>query len=39
MTGRFGLKYFAHDDVMVYGTVSKGYKAGGINLDPRLAEL
>ena len=21
---------------MVYGTVSKGYKAGGINLDPRL---
>jgi len=37
VTGRFGLKYFAHEDVMVYGTVSKGYKAGGINLDPRLA--
>ena len=37
VTGRFGLKYFAHEDMMVYGTVSKGYKAGGINLDPRLA--
>jgi iron complex outermembrane receptor protein len=36
MTGRLGLKYFAGDDVMLYGTVSKGYKAGGINLDPRL---
>ena len=37
-TGRFGIKYFATDDVMVYGTVSKGYKAGGINLDPRLPD-
>src|SRR5690606_13164150 len=36
MTGRVGLKYFASDDVMVYATASKGYKAGGINLDPRL---
>jgi len=35
-TGRLGLQYFASDDVMFYGTVSKGYKAGGINLDPRL---
>ncbi|WP_206606250.1 TonB-dependent receptor [Steroidobacter cummioxidans] len=35
-TGRVGLKYFANDDLMVYGTVSRGYKAGGINLDPRL---
>jgi iron complex outermembrane receptor protein len=34
-TGRVGLKFFATDAVMVYGTVSKGYKAGGINLDPR----
>ncbi|HET9863914.1 MAG TPA: TonB-dependent receptor [Steroidobacteraceae bacterium] len=38
VTGRAGLKYFATDDVMVYGTVSKGYKAGGINLDPRLPD-
>ncbi|MFO7276042.1 MAG: TonB-dependent receptor [Pseudomonadota bacterium] len=36
VTGRFGLKYFASDDVMWYGTFSRGYKAGGINLDPRL---
>lgn len=35
-TGRVGLKYFANDDVMMYGTLSRGYKAGGINLDPRL---
>ena len=35
VTGRLGLKYFATDDVMVYGTYSKGYKAGGVNLDPR----
>ena len=38
VTGRLGLKYFATDDVMLYGTVSKGYKAGGINLDPRLPD-
>jgi iron complex outermembrane receptor protein len=35
LTGRAGLKFFASEDVMMYGTVSKGYKAGGINLDPR----
>lgn len=38
ITGRLGLKYFATDDVMVYATASKGYKAGGINLDPRLPD-
>jgi iron complex outermembrane receptor protein len=35
VTGRVGLKYFATDDVMLYGVYSRGYKAGGINLDPR----
>lgn len=35
-TGRIGLKYFASDETMLYGTFSKGYKAGGVNLDPRL---
>jgi iron complex outermembrane receptor protein len=38
VTGRAGLKYFASDELMIYGTVSKGYKAGGINLDPRLPD-
>src|SRR5690606_37520608 len=38
MPGRVGVKYFATDDVMVYATASKGYKAGGINLDPRLPD-
>ena len=38
MTGRIGLQYFASDELMIYGTVSKGYKAGGINLDPRLPD-
>jgi iron complex outermembrane receptor protein len=35
-TGRLGVKYFTSDDLMFYGTYSKGYKAGGVNLDPRL---
>jgi iron complex outermembrane receptor protein len=37
-TGRLGLKFFLNDDVMFYGTASRGYKAGGINLDPRLPD-
>jgi iron complex outermembrane recepter protein len=36
VTGRLGLEFFPADDVMLYATASKGYKAGGINLDPRL---
>ena len=35
-TGRCGVKYFMNDDTMFYITASKGYKAGGVNLDPRL---
>ena len=35
-TGRFGLKYFMNDATMFYATYSKGYKAGGNNVDPRL---
>jgi len=34
-TGRVGLKYFMADDIMLYATASRGYKAGGVNLDPR----
>jgi iron complex outermembrane recepter protein len=39
MTGRVGVKFFASEDVMLYATASKGYKAGGINLDPRLPDF
>lgn len=34
-TGRIGLTYHLSGDTMVYSTLSKGYKAGGVNLDPR----
>ena len=37
-TGRLGLKFFVNDDGMLYATASRGYKAGGINLDPRLPD-
>ena len=33
-TGRVGVKFFATDDLMLYGTWSRGYKAGGVNLEP-----
>jgi iron complex outermembrane recepter protein len=36
VTGRLGAKFFVSDDVMLYATASRGYKAGGNNLDPRL---
>ncbi len=36
-TGRVGVKYRASDATLLYATASKGYKAGGVNLDPRLA--
>jgi iron complex outermembrane receptor protein len=35
-TGRAGVKYLMNDATMFYLTYSKGYKAGGNNLDPRL---
>jgi len=38
-TGRLGGKMFIGDDTMVYLTASRGYKAGGVNLDPRLGNF
>ena len=32
----FAVSYDVTDDLMVYGTVSQGYKPGGLQLDPRL---
>jgi iron complex outermembrane receptor protein len=34
--GRLGLEYHITDNTMVYGLVSRGYKAGGVNSDPAL---
>jgi len=32
VTGKAGLNFHMSDDLLLYGTVSKGYKAGGVNL-------
>jgi iron complex outermembrane receptor protein len=32
VTGKAGVNFHMSDDMMVYGTISKGYKAGGVNL-------
>mgnify|MGYP006074136925 CR=1 FL=1 len=34
--GRLGLEYFATNDTMIYGLVSRGYKAGGVNSSSSL---
>jgi iron complex outermembrane recepter protein len=31
-TGKAGVNFHSTDDTMYYGTISKGYKAGGVNL-------
>lgn len=35
--GRVALQYQASADTLVYGLISRGYKAGGVNSDPSLA--
>ena len=35
--GRVALKLFATDNTMIYGSVARGYKAGGFNTDGSLA--
>ncbi|MDP1519643.1 TonB-dependent receptor [Porticoccus litoralis] len=34
--GRLGLEYHVTPQTMLYGLVSRGYKAGGVNSDPAL---
>ena len=34
--GRLGLEYRITDNTMIYGLVSRGYKAGGVNSNPAL---
>ncbi|MDE2403555.1 MAG: TonB-dependent receptor [Sphingomonadales bacterium] len=34
LTGKLGVNYHLDDDLMLYVTASKGYKAGGVNLTP-----
>jgi outer membrane receptor protein involved in Fe transport len=34
--GRFAIQYMVSPTSMVYGLISKGYKAGGVNSDPSL---
>lgn len=36
--GRIALLYSASDNTLVYGSVSRGYKAGGVNSNPSLDE-
>ncbi len=35
--GRIALQYKPNDSTMLYGLVSRGYKAGGVNSDPSLS--
>ena len=35
--GRIALQYKPNDRTMLYGLVSRGYKAGGVNSDPSLS--
>jgi iron complex outermembrane receptor protein len=35
--GRISMQYQTSADYMVYGLISRGYKAGGVNSDPDLA--
>ena len=35
--GRIALQYQANANTMIYGLVSRGYKAGGVNSNPRVS--
>jgi iron complex outermembrane recepter protein len=36
--GRIALKYFTNESTMIYGSIARGYKAGGFNTDGSLDE-
>lgn len=38
-TGTVSLSYAFSDDINIYGSVSRGYKAGGFNLDQQAIEM
>ncbi|MFQ6677293.1 MAG: TonB-dependent receptor [Fidelibacterota bacterium] len=35
--GKLALQYFVNNDLNIYGSISRGYKAGGVNQHPYLA--
>ena len=37
LSGTFGLQYRPTDDVMLYATYNRGFKAGGVNMDANAA--
>jgi len=39
VSGTFGVQYRPVDDVMVYATYNRGYKAGGVNIDANAAGI
>ena len=36
--GKLGLEYAINEDHMAFTTLSRGYKAGGINVEPRISD-
>ncbi len=39
ISGTFGIQYRPVDDVMVYATYNRGFKAGGVNIDATAAGI
>ncbi len=39
VSGTFGVQYRPIDDVMIYATYNRGYKAGGVNIDNNAAGI
>lgn len=37
LSGTFGIQYRPSDDVMLYATYNRGFKAGGVNMDANAA--